>query len=328
VRRARWQGGSEQGVRCGLCPHFCFLAPGETGRCGVRTADEEGIGLPCHGRFSSVALDPMEKKPLYHWRPGERILSLGSLGCNLDCPFCQNHSIAHPEGPVELREIPPQVIAEMALSRGVRSVAFTYNEPLVSAEFLLEAIPVLRSQGLAVALVTNGFVNPGPLAELIDAGVAAANVDLKAFREEAYARLGGSLEPVLRTIRELYRSGVHLEITTLLVPGLNDDPQAFEEEVAFLSSLSERLPLHLSRCFPRRHWRGPETPRSLMDSFRNMARKRLRFVYLGNLAGSEATICPNCGAEVLVRSCYNIVKRQIDAAGNCGRCGSDLGIRV
>jgi pyruvate formate lyase activating enzyme len=284
--------------------------------------------LPLFGRFCSAAVDPVEKKPLYHWRPGEKILSLGSLGCNLDCPFCQNAEIAHPAGEIALRRISPEEIAEMAVCSGVRSLAFTYNEPLIAAEYLLETIPFLLRRGIASVLVTNGYVAPVPLEELIASGLAAANVDLKAFTEEGYARLGGHLAPVLSTLGRLQASPAHLEVTTLLVPGLNDDEKSFVEEVEFLAGLSPNLPLHLTRAFPRYRWKGEPTPLPLLHRFRDLADRRLRFVYLGNVDEPSVTKCPQCGDDVLVRLGYNIFKRRIGEDGKCSRCGFDLGIRV
>jgi pyruvate formate lyase activating enzyme len=229
-------------------------------------------------------VDPIEKKPLHHWRPGTRIFSLGALGCTMACPFCQNHHLAAPP----LRRIPPLTpLSQEDLAREVRrlglsAVAYTYNEPTLAAEFILEAAPPLQEEGVATVLVTNGLMSPEVLAEL-GPWVAAANVDLKTFNPETYRRLGGSLPAVLATVAGLLELGAHVELTTLIVPGLSDDLEEFAALVDWVAGLDPGLPLHLSRYFPAHHYRAPATEPDLLRRFRDLAASRLTRVALGNV---------------------------------------------
>ena len=311
------------GVRCQLCFHRCHLHRGAWGLCGVRREEKGRLVSPFLGRFPALAVDPVEKKPLYHWRPGSRILSLGGQGCNLGCFFCQNHHLSHPEEPLEAPFLAPEDLARKA--EGTGAVAFTYNEPLVHPEYLREAGPVLRSRGIRVVWVTNGTIEPAPLEELLE-GVDGANVDLKVFSEEGYRSLGGDLASVLRTLGRLHEAKVHLEVTHLVVPGFNDDPVVFAELVEWLAGLSCRIPLHLSRYVPRWRATAPPTDPHLLEAWAQIARRRLRHVYLGNLGGPSSTRCEHCGRDILVRSEYNTFQRYIDASGNCGFCGGSNGI--
>lgn len=313
------------GVRCTLCFHRCYLTRGARGLCGARKEEGGRLVSPFLGRFPSVAVDPIEKKPLYHWRPGSRILSLGGLGCNLDCPFCQNDSLSHPLGWIASPFLEPEELVALAEAGGEGAVAFTYNEPLIHPEYLLEAGRQLHRRGIRVVWITNGTIEPEPLEEILGE-VDAANVDLKAFTQEGYRSLGGDLESVLRTLRRMREAGVHLEVTHLVVPGLNDDPTDFSGLVDWLADLSPRIPLHLSRYFPRRKATAPATSLRTLEGFRDIAEKRLKHVYLGNCGGSAVTRCEKCGRDILARSEYNIFQRHIAASGNCGFCGQDNGI--
>ena len=274
--------GALSGARCGLCVHACRIGIGKSGQCGARMCTEEGLTSPYLGRFSSLAVDPIEKKPLYHWQPGTRILSLGSLGCTMRCPFCQNWQIAHPTGPVPLTDVSIQDLVRMATQHGLTSVAYTYNEPTLQAEYILEAAPLLRKAGIATVLVTNGQISPAPLAELAP-WIAAANVDVKAFTPKAYAAMGGSLARVKETVETLVRAGTHVELTTLVVPGISDSPEAIMAMVDWIAGLSPDIPLHLSRYFPAHTFTAPATDPDLLRRFASLAEKKLRHVHLGNL---------------------------------------------
>ena len=285
----RWQKkeageGSEAVYRCGLCFRQCRIPAGLMGYCGVRGADEAGFVSPFLGRFCSAAVDPIEKKPLYHWRPGSRIFSLGGLGCTMRCPFCQNHTIAQPQtgGRVSLTDINPEELAARAAGLGLASVAYTYNEPTVQAEYILTAAPILSERGLATVLVTNGLMASEPLSELAP-WVAAANVDVKTFNPETYARLGGCLEAVKNTVAALLAAGTHVEITTLVVPAISDDPDEFAALVDWAASLSSGLPIHISRYFPAFTYTAPPTELSILERFRDIAAAKLKHVHLGNV---------------------------------------------
>ncbi len=281
-RRATETESAEPAVRCGLCVHECLIRSGAFGCCGARGADENGLVSPWLGRFSSAAVDPIEKKPLYHWRPGSRIFSLGSLGCNMRCPFCQNHAISRPRSRAPLTALPPEELAARVRDLGLTSVAYTYNEPALQAEYILEAAPLLAEAGVATVLVTNGLISPAALGDLAP-WIAAANVDLKTWNPAAYARMGGSLDAVRRTVASLLAAGTHVELTTLVVPGISDDPDEFAAEVAWIADLSPDIPLHLSRYFPAHEYTAPPTDLEVLRRFRETAETRLKRVHLGNV---------------------------------------------
>ncbi len=299
VRRgtaARWWSQDEKGVvTCGLCFRGCRLSERAAGACGVRFSLEGKLVSPWLGRFVSRAVDPIEKKPLAHWRPGSFIYSLGSVGCTMDCPFCQNHTIARPDPRVfqsfsSVPFLPPEELVSEVTELGLTSVAFTYNEPTLQAEYLLEAAPILREAGIALVLVTNGALSEESARDLLP-WVDAANIDLKAFTPEGYRRLGGDLEAVKATITAWVRGGVHVELTNLVVPGLNDGlggqgapgDDAFAEMVDWIAALSPDIPLHISRYFPRRNYFEPPTDIGRLHDLAAVARARLSRVHLGNV---------------------------------------------
>lgn len=273
-------------VTCTLCPHACRLGAGETGFCRARENRGGVIRSKNYGRVTSLALDPIEKKPLYHFHPGGFILSVGSFGCNLACPFCQNASIAMADTSIETEDVSPAQLAALAeeLSRrppGNLGVAFTYNEPLVGYEYIMDTAPLLHATGLEVVLVTNGMICTEPLTRLLP-HVDAMNIDLKAWRTDTYRQLGGDLEAVKGTIARAVAHGVHVEVTTLVVPGISDRAEDMDEEAQWLAALSPDLPLHISRYFPRHRMSAPPTPIADIDRLTAIARRHLRHVHRGN----------------------------------------------
>lgn len=319
---ASWWRQEEEDVRCLLCPHGCRIPPGGRGICGVRR-HEEGRGLVSmnYGLVSAAAVDPVEKKPLYHWMPGTSILSFGSIGCTMHCPFCQNWQIARCESDRSLTPAHPGTPLQIARKEGLSSVAFTYNEPLVWFEFLTESAQILRDEGVSVVLVSNGLINPGPRDELLPL-LSAANIDLKAFTDEAYRFMGGYLEPVKKTIERFFEGGIHLEITFLLVPGINDSKEDFRRMTRWMASLSPELVLHISRYFPSHQWKEPATSLSLLREFAEAAREDLLYVYEGNTGGANGTKCASCGASLIERKDYRITGPFVDSSGRCLRCGT------
>ena len=277
---------------CPVCPHRCILSEGRTGLCRARGM-RNGEIVPLHyGIVSSIALDPIEKKPLARFYPGSFILSVGSFGCNLRCPFCQNHEISRSDGAEFTRGresfLPPERLAEAAdrlRGRGNIGVAFTYNEPLIGWEYVRDTAVLLREKGLKVVLVTNGCVN-GEIADALLPLTDALNIDLKSFRAETYEKLlGGDLETVRRFIARAAER-CHVELTTLIVPGMNDSEEEIRELSEWVASLpdGEEIPLHLTRFFPRYHMtdRRP-TERETVLRLVSVARERLRWVYPGNM---------------------------------------------
>ncbi len=279
-----------------------------------------------YGQVGALAVDPIEKKPLYHFMPGSDILSVGPNGCNLACDFCQNAHLSH--GRVALRYLSPKGLADKAVASGGVGVAYTYAEPLIWYEYLLDAGVAVRERGLVNVLVTNGLIEPEPfdrLAPLID----AMNIDLKSIDERFYKRVcKGPLAPALATIRTAAERGVHVELTNLVIPGLNDSPDQIERLVAFVADLDPSIPLHFSRYHPDHKMTIPATPEATLVRAAEQASERLSFVYIGNLdlPHWRETRCPSCGAGVIRRSWFGVEESSFNNQGGCGGCGAPLGI--
>ena len=281
---ARWWKRNDDGsASCFLCFRGCKIEEGSSGACGVRFNENGVLISPYLGKFCASAVDPIEKKPLYHWRPGTFIYSLGSLGCTMNCPFCQNHSIARPEKLVPLtHEITPYELVKNIKSLGLDSVAFTYNEPTLQAEYICDSAPLLHENGIAIVLVTNGAMSKEAAFELSSC-TDAANIDIKAFSDEAYKILGGNFEAVKNNIKAFIQAGIHTELTHLVVPGINDDIDSFAEMVDWIADISRDIPLHISRYFPARNYHEPPTSLELLYSMASVAKMRLSCVHLGNV---------------------------------------------
>lgn len=310
-------------VRCELCPHRCTLDVGQIGLCLTRKNEDGVMELMNYGQITSIAIDPIEKKPLFHFNPSDKILSVGSFGCNMKCSFCQNWEISQQMAPTK-RVLPEQLVS-IAIERGSKGIAYTYNEPFVWFEFVLDTSRIAVREGLYNVLVTNGLVEEEPLNLLLQS-IHAMNIDLKAFDERIYRRLGGDLETVKQAIERSVESGIHVEVTTLIVPGMNDDKEQLEKEFKWLSSIDRSIPLHLSRYFPNYRMTTPPTlPEELID-FYNLARQYLDFVYIGNLWDPryENTECPDCGTLVIQRQGYNVKVTALDSEGRCKKCGKKI----
>lgn len=317
---------SVEGVVCDLCPHRCALRNGARGLCGARAEQDRALWSLGYGHLISSALDPIEKKPLFHFLPGTRTLSIAGAGCNLRCMFCQNHSIstAVPEDfPGDF--IPPELLVSHARAADVTTLAFTYTEPTLNIEYIIEAAGLARAQGLRTILVTNGYINPNPLSDLL-AVVDALNIDLKCFSERSYREImRGSLEPVLDSIRLVAASGVWLEVTTLVVPGLNDSSAELEQIASFLVGLGASIPWHISRFHPmHRMDRLPPTPVQVIRDAVSLGRAAgLAYVYPGNLGQDPTeTSCTSCGEGLILRRGYQRpVVRLVE--GRCPSCGHE-----
>lgn len=274
-------------VRCQLCPHACQLKEGQTGICRTRENIGGTLYTTAYGNPCSIAVDPIEKKPLYHFLPGSRILSLATAGCNLRCKNCQNWTISQ-KGPEEIPsyELSPEAVVELAVKERTESIGFTYTEPTVYFEYMLEIAKLARKAGLKTVLVSNGYINPEPLKELC-AYLDAANIDLKVFDESLCRKLTGSeLKPVLETLRLLKQEYVWLEITNLLVPGFSDDPLKVQEMCSWLviNGFSD-TPLHFSRFFPNHQLMdvAPTPVEHVIQACETAKNAGIRFVYAGNM---------------------------------------------
>lgn len=269
---------------CRICPHHCDLREGQTGLCRARSNRGGQIVCDSYGKLTALSLDPIEKKPLVRFFPGSRILSAGSYGCNLRCPFCQNSGISMADGSIPTRYVSPEALAKEAANltpQGNIGLALTYNEPLVGYEYARDCAALIRKRGLKMVLVTNGMICREPLEALLP-DIDAMNIDLKGFTEQFYQRIGGDLETVKQTIR-LAAAACHVEVTTLVIPGENDSEAEISGLSRWLASVDPEIPLHLSRFFPRYHMqnRAP-TPVETVFRLRNVAAGNLKYVYTGN----------------------------------------------
>ena len=306
---------------CSICPHNCRIPDGGFGRCGVRGCRDGRLYLPYHGILSAASNDPVEKKPLYHFHPGESIFSIGFYGCNLSCPFCQNYHISKEFGEPSSSVTSPEKAAERALSEGSFGIAYTYSEPVVHYEWVLETAKAAHRLGLKNVMVTNGFINPGRADALLE-HIDALNIDLKSFNDDFYRReLRGSLEPVLEFIRKAAAVS-HVEATTLVIPGKNDGEDEISSCSKFLSSVDPDIPYHLSAYYPTYNYSVPPTSSARLTHLADLASEDLNFVYTGNIAGGRTdTFCPDCGTLLISRSGYStqITGLSSDSCENCGR---------
>lgn len=319
-------------VECQLCPKYCRIDPGRTGDCGVRVNRDGTLLATTWGHPCALHMDPIEKKPLFHFLPGTQILSMATVGCNLHCRNCQNWSISQgvPED-TPAYDLPPGDLVSLAKGEGCPSVAYTYTEPLVYYEYTRDACRAARDVGLRNVLVTAGYINEGPLRELLP-HVDAANVDLKAFDDGFYKTYcEATLRPVLRTLEVCLELGVHLEITNLVIPTLNDSEDGIAKLVGWIvETLGVDVPLHFSRFQPRYRMKNlPPTPGETLERCRDQALAAgLRYVYVGNLRSrdGESTFCPTATcpgrARPLVRrSGYRILDNRLEG-GKCPDCGA------
>lgn len=327
-----WKALDNRVVSCRLCNHFCRIEPGQRGLCGVRENHDGVLASLSADRVAALNLDPIEKKPLFHFLPGTKSLSVGTMGCNLECAFCQNYSLSQPPrrgAPVEGRPISPEELVAEALSLGAASISYTYSEPTVFFELVKPTAELAASHGLKNVLVSNGFMSAQCLDELAGC-VHAANIDLKAFSEDFYRELcGARLAPVLENLKHIVRLGWWLEATTLVIPGKNDSPEELRELAAFIhDELGPDVPWHLSRFHPcYRLTDAPPTPVATLERAWNIGREAgLRFVYLGNCPGhdGENTRCPGCGELLINRQGYRIRRHDGAKPGHCGACGQAL----
>jgi len=328
-RIAMFQEETPRGVMCLICPNECVLKEGEVSQCNNRIVRNSKLYTMAFGNPCSVNVDPMEKKPLYHFLPGSRAYSIATAGCNLACLNCQNWTISQTR-PDRTRnyDLMPERVVEEAVKNSCRSIAYTYSEPVSFFEYAYETASLARKAGVKNVIKSNGYVNPEPLRKLCTVA-DAANIDLKSFRESTYLKLsGGKLQPVLEALKIYRDSGVWLEITNLVVPSWTDKP---EEIAAMCKWLSENgfkdNPIHFSRFYPvYKLDQLPPTPVELLNNAAKIARAEgLRYVYTGNIPGNEQanTLCPGCGTTLIIREGYRVVTNNI-SGGKCHKCGREI----
>ncbi len=321
-------------VHCKLCPRHCKLKPGKTGYCKVRENIDGTLITHVYNKVASLGTDPIEKKPLYHFFPGKNILSIGEVGCNLHCTFCQNHHISQCYAtrfsgfqPVTSK----QIVDEALQTPDNIGIAYTYNEPFTFYEFMFDTARLAHENGLKNVAVSNGFVNPKPLRKILPL-IDALNIDLKAFDKKFYKKqTKGKLKPVLKTLKIIAKNGNHLEITNLVIPGLNDDEKTFTDMVKWIAAeLGDHTPLHLSRYFPRYKLTLPPTPTETLNHLCTIAQEHLKYVYLGNVTDGlhSSTRCPGCGTLLIVRDNFDTKIIQPDFTGKCEKCGIQVYIRM
>ncbi|MCX7680287.1 MAG: AmmeMemoRadiSam system radical SAM enzyme, partial [Spirochaetes bacterium] len=293
-------------VECDLCPHCCKISEGKTGTCGVRQNEGGTLFSLIYGEVTSIAMDPIEKKPLYHFFPGSEILSIGTKGCNFKCSYCQNWTISQ-DLHARTRYFSPEKIVETALAEGSVGIAYTYSEPIIWFEYVIDCAQLARQKGLKNVMVTNGYINPQPLEELLEY-VDAMNIDLKNFKDESYRKVQkGTLSPVLRSIELAHKKKCHIELTTLIVTGINDNFLEMEQLVNWIAGVDKNIPWHVSRYFPNYRYDAPPTDIDFMLEVCSRAREKLNYVYCGNISGSYGwsnTTCPYCNTTVIRRMGY------------------------
>jgi pyruvate formate lyase activating enzyme len=327
---ALWRPGKEK-VHCELCSHHCAIANGERGTCGVRQNQGGILYTLVYDKVAAINLDPIEKKPLYHFLPGTTSLSIGTMGCNLSCSFCQNYSLSMPpkEGrSVRGEAVTPEQIAQSAVQYGAASISYTYSEPTIFFELAEDTAKLGVAAGLKNVFVTNGFMTTKAL-ERLDGVIHAANVDLKSFRDEFYREIcQARLAPVLENLKTMKQLGWWLEVTTLLIPGLNDSQAELEGIAGFIATeLGPDTPWHVSRFRPTYKLldRPPTPVESLERALDIGSAAGLNYVYIGNVAGhqGEATQCPECGCVCLDRSGFTVTGMGLQG-GACDKCGHNL----
>lgn len=316
------------GVNCNICPHNCKIKEGQTGLCKVRKVID-GVVVPLtYGKFSAINIDPIEKKPLYHVKPGSKTLSLGSIGCNFKCPWCQNWEISQNINFNNLTNLTPEELIDLTRSSGLDSITFTYNEPIINYEYVLEAAKAFSENSIKTYLVSAGYINKSKMEPFFE-NISAANVDLKSFNEETYKKLiGGELSHVLDTLKFIQKSEIWLEITTLLIPDVNDSEEEIKKLCSWIyNELGDRVPLHFSAFYPTyKMLNNIRTPGKILLNARRIAMDiGLKYVYTGNIvdiAGST-TYCPKCNTKIILRSGFSVADSFIEDS-SCPLCNTTI----
>ena len=320
----------DQRVQCNLCAHRCQIGEGRFGICQVRENRQGKLFTHVYGNLIAEHVDPVEKKPLYHFLPGSSAYSIATPGCNFRCDWCQNWQISQMPREMQMpagQRMPPEKIILRAKRSGCKSIAYTYTEPTIFFEYAEDVSILAKESGMKNIYVSNGFMTP-EMIEMAAPHLDAVNVDIKAFQDKTYRTLmGGRLEPVLDSCRLLKKLGVWLEVTTLIVPGVNDGIGEIEAIARFIADeLGTETPWHLSRFFPQYKMqdRGP-TSTGILDQAEQIGKQAgLQYIYLGNVGGPSNTYCKTCGRELISRTGYFIQETGLDISGQCIECGTPM----
>jgi pyruvate formate lyase activating enzyme len=314
-------------VHCQLCPHFCIIDNNAFGKCRVRKNVDGKLYSLVYGKPCSVSIDPIEKKPLFHFMPGQKALSIATVGCNFSCLHCQNWSISQAKvEDVPNMDLPPDEVVAGATKENIKIISYTYTEPTIFFEYMLDIAKIARKENIKNTIVSNGFINPEPLSEL-SKFLDGANIDVKG-NEKFYKELCGSkLEPVLETIKTLHKAGVWIEVTNLIIPGYNDNEKEIMKIVNFIKNLNKNIPLHFSAFYPAYKMQDtPSTSTEIIKKARNLAMKHLNYVYTGNIFDDEgnSTLCPKCKKQIIKRNAFFIVTENNLEQGKCKFCGEKI----
>jgi len=317
---------NKEKIMCMLCQHYCQMKEGQIGVCGVNKNENGELKTLVYGHPSALNLDPVEKKPIYHLLPGSTALSLGTVGCNFKCPFCQNWEISQEHAVDTNVDISPKKMVAMAIENGASSIAYTYNEPTIFYPYAKDIGIIAREKGLKNIFVTNGFESPEVVKDMAT-WLDAANVDLKSWDDAYYKKvLKGGLEAVKETLRGMVKEGIWVEVTTLLIEGDNDSDKDLEEMAAFIANeLGVHVPWHLSAFHPDYKMQDHEyTKLQTLQRAKNIAKKAgLKYVYLGNVPVHGDTYCPDCGTLLIDRTGYSVTKNSL-IDGHCPKCNREI----
>jgi pyruvate formate lyase activating enzyme len=330
-KEARFWKADGDKIVCELCPHFCKISDGKVGVCNVRQNRKGKLYSLIYGKLTSIAPDPIEKKPLFHFYPGTSVLSFGTVGCNYSCPFCQNYSISQAKpGDTRLRNLDPKNVVNLVKKYGCEGVAWTYNEPAIWHEFAYDCSKLVKDAGYYSLYVTNGYINEEPLRDIAPY-LDAMNIDLKSLKEDFYKKLcKAKVQPVLDTCILAKELGIHIELTNLIIPDENDRKEDFEEFTSWaVENLGPEVPVHFSRFHPDyKMLDRPRTPIKTLQLATDVAEKAgLKYIYVGNVPSNdwENTYCPNCGNKVIGRWGFSISKYDLDG-DKCKKCGEAVDI--
>jgi pyruvate formate lyase activating enzyme len=316
-------------LRCDLCSHRCVLGDGEKGKCSVRENRDGVLYSLVYRKLISENVDPIEKKPLFHFQPGSYSLSIATVGCNFKCFFCQNYQISQmpcDNGIIEGRDRSPEEMITHAIEYNCKSISYTYTEPTVYFEYAYDTAKIAHDRGLKNIFVTNGFMTQECI-EMISPYLDAANIDLKSFSEKTYRdKIGGKLRPVLENIKNMHNRGIWIEITTLVIPGINDSGSELEDIACFIAALDGSIPWHISAYHPQYKSDIPPTTIDMIEDAMSIGKNAgLKYIYGGNIypGNHENTKCPSCNSILIARRGFEVVKINM-AGGECSNCGTEI----